>query len=82
MMENGFRQDRITYEKVKRIGTAGKKEINLVSWNGHRAKVDIREWDGDIPRKGITLTEAEAEALYKALKGRYESEGKNTTEGD
>lgn len=72
----------ITYEKVAVIGKAGRKEVNLVSWNGAPAKVDIREWDGDMPRRGIALTEAEAEALYKVLKGRYGNEGENTAKGD
>lgn len=63
----------ITMEIVAHIGTAGKKEINLVSWNGRPAKVDIREWNEGQPRKGITLTEAEAHDLYEVLKGRYEA---------
>ena len=63
----------ITYEIVGHIGKAGKREVNLVSWNGKPAKVDIREWyeDGRCS-KGITLTDAEAKELYEALKGRDE----------
>lgn len=63
----------ITYEIVGKIGKVGKREVNLVSWNGKPAKVDIREWyeDGRCG-KGITLTDAEAGELYEVLKARYE----------
>jgi hypothetical protein len=49
-------------------------EVNMVSWNGKPAKVDIRRWSEDhqYMGKGIAMTEEEAKALYKALKGRYE----------
>ncbi|NLB53013.1 MAG: hypothetical protein GX808_08765 [Syntrophomonadaceae bacterium] len=37
------------------------KEINLVSWNDRKPKIDIREWDGEHVKmgKGITLNKAE-----------------------
>lgn len=49
------------------------KEVNLVSWNERAPKIDIREWNHDEGKmgKGVTLTEEEAELLYKALKHRY-----------
>ena len=64
----------ITVEIIGHIGMAGSKEVNLVSWNGKPAKVDIREWHYDHERcgKGITLTDAEAKELCETLKGRYE----------
>ena len=45
------------------------KELNLVSWGGRQAKFDIREWSPDHKKmsKGITLTDVEAEALFKWL---------------
>jgi hypothetical protein len=45
------------------------KEINLVSWNGRPAKLDIRNWQRDHERcgKGIALTREEAEELVKLL---------------
>ena len=45
------------------------KEINLVSWNGRPAKLDIRAWQRDHAKcgKGITLTREEAEELVKLL---------------
>ena len=49
------------------------KEANIVAWNGGVPKLDIREWDPEHERmsKGITLMEAEAEALAKVLAARY-----------
>ena len=45
------------------------KEVNLVSWNGRPAKLDIRSWQRNHSKcgKGITLTRAEAEELVKLL---------------
>ena len=45
------------------------KEVNLVSWNGRPAKLDIRSWKRDHSRcgKGIVLTREEAEDLQKLL---------------
>ena len=50
------------------------KQLNLVSWNGGTPKYDIRDWAPEHARmgKGVTLTEAEARAVYKALKKRFE----------
>ena len=64
----------ITVEVIGHIGMAGSKEVNLVSWNGRPAKVDIREWYDDHEKcgKGITLTDAEAKELYETLRKRYE----------
>lgn len=72
-MTDGFRKEEITFEIVGHIGKAGRREVNLVSWNGRPAKVDIREWDEyhDSPKRGITMTDAEAKELYEALKVRY-----------
>ena len=45
------------------------KEVNLVSWNGRPAKLDIRSWQRNHQKcgKGITLTRPEAEELVKLL---------------
>ena len=45
------------------------KEVNLVSWNGRPAKLDIRAWQKNHQKcgKGIALTRAEAEELVKLL---------------
>ena len=54
------------------------KKVTLISWNGGPAKLDLRTWyetdDGERPGKGITLTEAEAEALYNILDEYLEAE--------
>lgn len=44
------------------------KQINLISWNGKPAAIDIRAWSSKgKPYKGITLTIEEAKALKEAL---------------
>ena len=45
------------------------KELNMVSWNGRPAKLDIRDWSPDHQKmgKGITLNEGEAAALAELL---------------
>lgn len=45
------------------------REINLVSWNDRKPKVDIRDWDGEHVKmgKGITLNKAELLKLKEYL---------------
>ena len=45
------------------------KEVNLVSWNGRPAKLDIRAWQSNHEKcgKGIALTREETEELVKLL---------------
>lgn len=45
------------------------KEINLVSWNEHDPKYDIREWSPDHSRmgKGVTLNADELASLKDIL---------------
>ena len=45
------------------------KELNLVSWGGNQPKFDIREWSPDHTKmsKGITLSNVEAETLFKCM---------------
>ena len=49
------------------------EEFNSVSWNERAPKIDIRDWNHEEGKmgKGITLTEDEAELLFKGLKDRY-----------
>ena len=64
-----------TYDIIKRIGVirtmpnGNNKEVNLVSWNGGPAKIDIRDWAPDYERmsKGITLFEEDAKKLVDIL---------------
>ena len=68
-------REEITFEIKEQIAVLNTnnngwtREVNLVAWNGGRPKIDIREWSPDHDRmsKGITLTEAEAEKLARAL---------------
>ncbi|VWL85657.1 YdbC family protein [Oceanivirga miroungae] len=45
------------------------KEVNMVSWNGRKAKLDIREWDPEHKSmsKGLSLSEEEIEKLKEIL---------------
>ncbi len=46
------------------------KQINLVSWNGKPASIDIRAWSSvGKPYKGIGLSTDETKALREALSG-------------
>lgn len=72
-MENEFK-----YNIIQRIGVLSKKDngyskqVNLISWNEHDPKIDIREWSPDGKAiKGITLTKEEGKALFEALTGYY-----------
>lgn len=45
------------------------KEINLVSWNGNKAKFDIRDWSPEHEKmtRGVRLTSYEAKKLRDFL---------------
>ena len=65
----------VKFEITETLGTIGegskgwKKELNLVSWNDRKAKVDIREWDESHQKmgKGLTLTKEELKSLKELL---------------
>lgn len=69
----------IKYDIIENIGVLsdnGKgwtKELNLVSWNEREAKYDIRDWNEDHTRmrKGVTLTNEEAEVLFNVLSEEF-----------
>ena len=46
-----------------------KKELNLISCNGKKAKYDLREWSPEHEKmsKGVTLTSDELKALKELL---------------
>ena len=60
-------------EITKSLGTISKgdfnKEVNLISWNGRKEKIDIRGWDDTHSKcgKGIALTLEETKALRDIL---------------
>ena len=68
----------VTFTIVKHISVLNTSpkgwttEVNLISWNGADPKFDVRDWSPDHSKmgKGITLTEEEAKALAKALRGK------------
>ena len=45
------------------------REVRLISWNGGKPKIDIRDWAPDDSKmgKGITLTDEEAAVLRDVL---------------
>ncbi|MBZ4683227.1 MAG: hypothetical protein JG768_651 [Fusobacteriales bacterium] len=65
----------LKFEIIEKLGILSegsrgwKKEINLVSWNDRKAKIDIRDWDENNEKmgKGITLTKEELKKLKKIL---------------
>ena len=73
----------IKYEVEGELGTISEgskgweKKVRLVSWNGAKPKMDIRDWceqeDGtERMAKGITLTEDEAITLMMLLKEYFD----------
>ena len=52
-----------------------RKELNLISWNGHEPKYDIRDWSPEHEKmgKGTTLSNEEVENLYALLKNIMEN---------
>ncbi len=71
----GGRKSEIKFDIKQHLGVLSasnrgwKKELNLVSWNGGNAKLDLRDWDETHEKmgKGVTLTPEEAEKLYELL---------------
>ena len=67
--------DKVTFEIKTQLGvlqeypTGWKKEMNMVSWNGNEAKIDIREWDQNHEHmsRGITLNEKEVASLLDIM---------------
>lgn len=65
----------IKYDIIEELGTIGEgtkgwnKEVNLISWNNRKAKIDIRDWDEKHEKmgKGITLSKEELKALKSLL---------------
>ena len=63
-----------TYKVHPSSGWTG--EVNLVSWDGRKPKVEMREWDPNHDKcsKGITFTDDELNTVYEILKGMFEEE--------
>jgi hypothetical protein len=66
----------IKFEIIKHLAVLSEgskgwtKEVNIVSWNNRKPKVDIREWDENHEQmgKGITLNKEDIEKLKEWLK--------------
>lgn len=70
-------REEITCEVVKKIAVLSEngdytKECNLVSWNSKTPVLDIRQWRGDRPLKGLVIDDDGGRALYEGLKAYYE----------
>ena len=69
--------DKVNYRIVRPLGVLSEKdnvttELNLISYNNYKPKLDLRKWetkeDGTkFLQRGLTLTDAEAKELKKAL---------------
>jgi len=67
--------DELKYEITMEIGVLSEgskgwqKEVNMVSWNDRKPKVDIRDWAPEHAKmgKGITLSTEEARKLKEIL---------------
>ena len=59
---------------LREYGNGWKRELNMVAWNGAEPKFDIRDWNPEhtYMSRGITLSEAEAEAVYERLGRKFE----------
>lgn len=65
----------IKFEIIRELGIIGygtkgwAKEVNVVSWNERKPKIDIRDWDElhEKMGKGITLTKEETIQLKNIL---------------
>ena len=74
-MEEVLGMSELKFEIKKNIGIFGQgqngwnKEINLVSWNEKKPKIDIREWDENHKKmsKGITMIKDEVLKLKELL---------------
>lgn len=73
-LETDSKEKKLNYEIIEHIGVLSdsgewKKELNIVSWNGHPPKYDIRDWNHKEgkSRKGVTLTYEELVTLKGIL---------------
>ena len=65
----------IKYEVVQRVAVLSQRprgwerQLNLISWNDHEPKYDIRDWspDGSKMGKGISMTKEDLIALKGIL---------------
>lgn len=60
---------KISVSEISKSSKGWTKGLNLVSWNGRKAKYDIREWNPEHEKlgKGVTLSEEELRTLGKLI---------------
>ena len=76
------RDREFSFKVVHHLGVYGRsakgwtKEVNVIEWNGNRAKLDLREWDPEHARmsRGITLHKQEMLYLLQILLKNYGKE--------
>ncbi len=76
-MDNSSRFEADVQERIAVITDNGKGstiELNVVSFNGYPAKLDLRKWYNGQPQKGVQLT-AEAAAVLAAVLHKYLKKG-------
>lgn len=71
-----------TYEIKEHLATVSEKngytlELNLISFRGFPAKLDLRRWNrtNDTMQKGVTLTDDEARGVLTALEQYLKRDG-------
>ncbi len=72
----------ITFKITKELGVISEnqkgwtRELNMVSWNDHDPKYDIRDWSPDHTRmsKGVSMTEEEMQKLVELFNARNEED--------
>lgn len=65
----------VTWDILKEYGTLStsanqwERKLCLISWNGAKAKFDLRDWspDGEKMSRGLTLTHEEVAGLHRIL---------------
>ena len=68
--DNKFSFDILKTIEVLSTNKSGwNRELNIVSWNGNKAKYDLRDWSPDHTKmsKGITLTAEEVAVLKGSI---------------
>ena len=70
-------QNNKSFKVVRHLGLLGPaqdgqvKMASIVQWRDLEQSLDIRKWDGEEPKKGISLREDEIRALCMVLKHEY-----------
>lgn len=75
MDKGGYDMAEVKFQIIDNLGVISEgnkgwqKEINIISWNGRKAKVDIRDWGPDHEKigKGFTLNKEEFQKIKDLL---------------